>query len=1000
MKILMQIARFLPFRIIIPIENLSFKSLIKYLITFVLVIPIALGSVNKLTWAQSTELKVAEREYQEALKEINRVLRNLEEAKRQKAEADQKALEKFCTMFPVHDCEELQVYWAEILKWTAAGITLAAMGPKLGAVYVIKMLAVGYALDELQLQPDEIKNLDKAKQDFDKLKAELDPKAKIEENIKSINKEIKKKENCMQQNEGAVSGFGVEQTQVKEDKKPVGLTIEPQELTLDVDKSNFFKAMLKFGEGKPKDVSNVVEWKPESIFHGRAKWADFKPGKHTVTVTYKDAVGSVPLTAKATLIVKDRPPQTKPPQQQTSPQQPPSQSKLVSVPDVVGLSQDAAEYDIKDAGLQVGEVRKKKDPERAGVVIAQSPEKGKQVSAGSRVTLTVSLGTPPAIRTLYVDPPNKTIEMTEKPKLRALLWYTDGREEDVTDKATWAGADRTGLFTPTKPGKFQITASFSGFSGSATITVRESLPPQWSSPLSHADEIGARAEPSPPSHYTWYVMCEKKDGAVVYGEYPDVIRHHVMAGPFEGPRTATWWIEGNCPRWRCTAEGACAKEPAYVSGGKWAVVCDKKDLRVYITESPELTRHWIMKEGFLGGPDADLWIQKNCPNRLCTDGGGCAKADAPRKGGKWAVVCDKNNGSVGLTEYPNVVSQWILGENFFGEVDARMWANQKCPSWRCDQDGKCGDAPRKGGKWAVVCDKSNGVVGLTEYPNVVSQWILDDHFFGEVDARMWANKNCPTWRCNRDGKCLPGSQPIEGAGGRPLELPPDFSNIGSRFADRQQRRDQEVGNRRAADASRYGTGGSTIPQESTTDQTSTTSGGTTTTGGTGTTTGGTGIKTGGTGIKTTEGTKTTGGTGTTTTTQPSTISIRADSGHIIQVNFPKGEGKSVKQETLQSGKYTEKMNVIACPGVGSRVDAAVNISVSIGSDEAYYIYTIRDIWDPTLRSLHVKRGVNINGKPINEGDLKRITSEYNVYVDIFRKGNSVSRTYFRLSGTK
>ena len=930
MKILMQIARFSLFRIITPIENLSFKSLIKYLITFVLVIPISLGSVNKLTWAQSAALKDAERECQEALKAMNRVLRNLEEAKKQKAEADQKAWEKFCTMFPVRDCEELKVYWAEILKWTAAGMTLAAMGPKLGAVLVIKMLAVNEALDQLSLQPYEIKNLEKAKQDFDNKKKELD---KIGKNIESINKEIAKKDDCMQQNKGAVSSFGVEQTPVKGDKKPVRLTIDPQTLTIDVDESRFFKALLVLKDGTPEDANNVVEWKPEFIFYGNVRWADAKPGRYDVTVTYKDDFENVSLTATATLIIKDKPSQTKPSQQQTSPQQPPPQSKLVSVPDVVGLSQDAAEYDIKDAGLQMGEVRKRKDTERAGVVIAQSPEQGKQVSAGSKVTLVVSLGTSATVRALYVDPANKTIEMTEKPNLRALLWYTDGREEDVTKKAIWSGADNAGVFTPTKPGKFQITASFSGFSASSTITVREPLPPQYSPPMSHADDRTPGKTEPPPDAWTWFVLCNPNNGEVTYGKHRQIQDKIMGGGPFEGPRNAYFWIEQNCPRKRCTAEGDCAKEPAYVSGGQWSVVCDKKDLKVYSTKNPVFTQHWIIQEGFLGGPDADLWIQKNCPNRLCTDGGGCAKADAPRKGGKWAVVCDKNNGSVGLTEYPNVASQWIWGENFFGEVDARMWANQKCPTWRCD----------------------------------------------------------------RDGKCLPGNKPLESATGRPLELPPDFSNIGSRLANREQKRDQEVGNRRAVDASRYGTGVTTSIQESTTDQTSTTPGGTTTTSGTSP---GTSTREG----RTTTPTKTQTQPGTSQapaqSSQPSTISIKADSGHIIQVNFPKGEGKSVKQETLQSGKYTEKMNVIACPGVGSHVDAAVNISVSIGSDEAYYIYTIRNIWDPTLRNLVVKRGVNINGKPINEGDLKRITSEFKVYVSIYRKGQELSRTYFCLQGTK
>lgn len=256
-----------------------------------------------------------------------------------------------------------------------------------------------------------------------------------------------------------------------------------------------------------------------------------------------------------------------------------------------------------------------------------------------------------------------------------------------------------------------------------------------------------------------------------------------------------------------------------------------------------------------------------------------------------------------------------------------------------------------------------------------------------------------------------------------------YDDLQRRLSQQREDRNRQRRDREAADASRgYGTGGSTSTQGSTTDQTSTTTGGTITTGGTGPTTpttGGTGpTPTGGTGptTPTKGGTQTptksgvttpsktppsTGGTtiagvsqGSGQTSQPSTVSIRADSGHIIQINFPNGEGKSVKQGTLQSGKYTQKMNTIMCPDVKGYVDAAVNISVVIGSDEAYYIYTIRDVWDDSFRNLVVKRGVNRSGKPVNEGDLKRIASDFNVFVDIFRKGESVGRTYFCVRGAK
>ncbi|MGD0918665.1 MAG: Calx-beta domain-containing protein, partial [Thermodesulfobacteriota bacterium] len=314
--------------------------------------------------------------------------------------------------------------------------------------------------------------------------------------------------------------------------------------------------------------------------------------------------------------------------------------------------------------------------------------------------------------------PNQTVTFT------AIAFFDDGTNRDVTDFALWQPGPGNQY---TAPGdlkfdeRIKITARFLNCSGSTEINA---LAPDWSPPMSHASDRTAHATEPPADAHTWFVFCHPDKGEVVYGEHPQ-IQDKIMAGAFPGPRNAEFWIEQNCPRWRCTTEGACAKGPA--SGGQWSVICDKKDLHVYSTKSaPDLTRYWIMAQGLLGEPDANFWIQTNCPTGLCTDGGGCAKAGVARKGGKWAVVCDKNNESVGLTEYPNVVSQWIWVDNLFGEPDARMWVNQNCPSWRCDRDGKCAkaDAPRKGGKWAVVCDKNNGSVGLTEYPNVVSQWIL------------------------------------------------------------------------------------------------------------------------------------------------------------------------------------------------------------------------------------------------------------------------------------
>ena len=65
----------------------------------------------------------------------------------------------------------------------------------------------------------------------------------------------------------------------------------------------------------------------------------------------------------------------------------------VSVPDVSGMSQGAAEGAIRRAGLELGPVRQENsDTVAAGMVISQSPSGGSSVAPGTAVNLTVSNG--------------------------------------------------------------------------------------------------------------------------------------------------------------------------------------------------------------------------------------------------------------------------------------------------------------------------------------------------------------------------------------------------------------------------------------------------------------------------------------------------------------------------------------------------------------------------------------------------------------------------------
>jgi eukaryotic-like serine/threonine-protein kinase len=65
----------------------------------------------------------------------------------------------------------------------------------------------------------------------------------------------------------------------------------------------------------------------------------------------------------------------------------------VSVPNVVGKSQDQATSDLEAAGLTVRPVPQASDTVAAGQVMAQDPAPGTKIDKGSAVTITVSSGT-------------------------------------------------------------------------------------------------------------------------------------------------------------------------------------------------------------------------------------------------------------------------------------------------------------------------------------------------------------------------------------------------------------------------------------------------------------------------------------------------------------------------------------------------------------------------------------------------------------------------------
>lgn len=192
-----------------------------------------------------------------------------------------------------------------------------------------------------------------------------------------------------------------------------------------------------------------------------------------------------------------------------------------------------------------------------------------------------------------------------------------------------------------------------------------------------------------PDAYRWYVMCDRANGTVVFGKDWDPARHVILAGPFEGPRTAQNWIGLNCPAARCNAQGACTAGAPYAAaaGGNWYVMCNRHDGTIVYGQHPDVSRQFILAGPLPGAQTATAWITANCPSARCTQTGACASG--PVGGGSWYVLCNRDDGNVVMSMNVDPSRQIVWQGNLRGEWDARQWISMNCPSARCDRNGRC-----------------------------------------------------------------------------------------------------------------------------------------------------------------------------------------------------------------------------------------------------------------------------------------------------------------------
>ena len=245
--------------------------------------------------------------------------------------------------------------------------------------------------------------------------------------------------------------------------------------------------------GMTMDDGGVVRWQPST--------ADLGP--HPVTVAVTDQEGAGDVQAFMLQVVEPQP-----------------------VPDVVGLTQAAAEAAIDDAGFVVGDITEATHPTiPTGAVAGQSPRGGSEATPGSAVDLVVSLGpspedidndgdgisenqgdcddTDPTIHPGAVDldgdgidqdcdgvdgtqpvqeivilPSSLTLLEGETVQLTAFGVFADGTAQNITEVATWSAAgssatvDPTGLVAAVAGGSSTtVSAARDGVAGSIEVAV-------------------------------------------------------------------------------------------------------------------------------------------------------------------------------------------------------------------------------------------------------------------------------------------------------------------------------------------------------------------------------------------------------------------------------------------------------------------------------------------------------------------------------------------------
>jgi trimeric autotransporter adhesin len=145
----------------------------------------------------------------------------------------------------------------------------------------------------------------------------------------------------------------------------------------------------------------------------------------------------------------------------------------------------------------------------SGLVTAMSPGMVTLSATVSGIVGSISLTVSPSLKSISVTPAAPTLQVGASQQFTATANYSDGSTKDVTSSSVWASSNKpvatisaTGVATTIAPGTTSVSASFSGLTGSAILTVDSSLKSISVTPAAPTLQVGASQQFTATANYS------------------------------------------------------------------------------------------------------------------------------------------------------------------------------------------------------------------------------------------------------------------------------------------------------------------------------------------------------------------------------------------------------------------------------------------------------------------------------------------------------------------